>query len=473
MELEIKKTENGRDIWVVAKAKDFEETGMKVQDPSGGDPYLVPFADLRLAPKSLNSMQLKVKPDDELEAMLRDNIWERVKVNQIKGEMLVVESADGRTHIVDIGPKLRLGGLVYRKPSKSHMQIQSEKIPEDIYQWFKKTNGCEQLEHILGCCIAKVDHDLAGNISVFTFDGAIARRAKILFETFFKDQRQRMHLTQRQETVSKMLSKDDVKTDAPFVEEFEVSKQFMGLAIGTQGSNIKFAKTINGVRDVQFKETEDPNAPVRFYVYADNPDAAIEARNTLEYTTDVVMVPRKHVGNIIGKTGKVVQQIVDNSGVIRVQIADKTPESEEYVPFSFTGTRQSINDAEFLINYQLQIFNEMKEIRDNVDELQRRIFKPSNGRGGFRDRRITNGRNHSDTDGHRSDQSNERQNGSQSNRDDSRQRNGFRKNNGHDEYDEQEGEQPAERRRNENGGGFRRANRQPQQNGGFRQAQKQ
>lgn len=60
---------------------------------------------------------------------------------------------------------------------------------------------------------------------------------------------------------------------------------------------------------------------------ASTPEAAEQARAMLEFLMSNVSVPRNMVGQIIGKNGHTIQEIVDKSGVVRVQIGDETAEN--------------------------------------------------------------------------------------------------------------------------------------------------
>lgn len=145
----------------------------------------------------------------------------------------------------------------------------------------------------------------------------------------------------------------------------------MGLAIGTNGVNIQQARRIEGVTDILVEESRG-ETPATIKVFAESPDAAQKARDILEYGTDTVDVERFCVGKIIGKMGHTIQEIVDKSGVIRVQITGD--EQADPVPFMFTGTKIAIDHAKFLVEFHIHQIKSMEHLREEVDDLQRQMY---------------------------------------------------------------------------------------------------
>ncbi|CAH8430978.1 unnamed protein product [Schistosoma haematobium] len=217
-----------------------------------------------------------------------------------------------------------------------------------------------------------------------------------------------------------------------FVEKFFVPQHLMGLAIGARGVNIRAAREIPDVIRIESWEPSEYNArnndPVdnsgdhgeaaMFVIEAKTPEAAKQARAKLEYSELYLGVPRRYVGRLIGKRTSNIMSIIRKSGVVHIHFDDHIEGSvslsddnnqtdvikyshpghplastmrrvflkagsaqtssqpytdEEYGGFILAGTRDSIEKARLLINFQMDYFYDLEKMESEKLELMRSL----------------------------------------------------------------------------------------------------
>jgi hypothetical protein len=274
-------------------------------------------------------------------------------------------------------------------PKLDEIERQVIDIPKDIVHWFSTPDWDEKTNTIIQKTgVYNLTFRPKENIVSILGEKKPVEKACILMKFIIDHQYELVQLDNENLSLLKSIESRKQKIKSDYIEEVLVPKEFLGLIIGKQGSNITYIKQEYNV-GVQIIETnEDPNAELTeteipegkalVRIIGRDSKWVKQAKKDIYLQKKTYEIDADKVDYFKGFQNSIVNDMKEKSGCLKMFIHDPEPNSEKTIIESI-GNEDSLERLELLLDEHLSYYGKYQEKENQSRDLTKQYNKMNVG----------------------------------------------------------------------------------------------